>query len=186
MKQVVAQLTFEARKSPDVNQSSGVSVRVTINNYETLIANAERRAVKLGENEIVPRICDLQATASSMLGKVEFEYAGDDRDDAPPFDRLLNRAVLAIFDRSVPVDRLKKVIDYFEGGWGVEVSDMMRAEEYLEGIRGIPGLREAIGELGAFESPALMAAATEFVLEGLHLHRKLNKDREGGRSTYRA
>jgi magnesium chelatase subunit I len=186
MKQVVAQLTFEARKSPDVNQSSGVSVRVTINNFETLIANAERRAVKLGEKEIVPRICDLQATASSMLGKVEFEYGGDDRDDAPPFDRLLNRAVLAIFDRSVPIDRLKKVVEYFEGGWGVEVSDMMRAEEYLEGIRAIPGLREAIGELGAFESPALMAAATEFVLEGLHLHRKLNKDREGGRSTYRA
>jgi len=79
-----------------------------------------------------------------------------------------------------------KVIEYFEGGWGVEVSDMMRAEEYLEGIRAIPGLREAIEGIGAFESPALMASATELVLEGLHLHQKLNKDREGGRTTYRA
>ncbi|HZR83108.1 MAG TPA: magnesium chelatase [Candidatus Binatia bacterium] len=186
MKAIVAQLTFEARRSPDVNQSSGVSVRVTLNNYETLIANAERRAIRLAEAEIVPRVCDLHAIGASMLGKLELEYGGDERDDATPLERLLNRAIIAVFDRNVTLDRLKRVIEYFEGGWGVEVSDMMRADEYLEGIRGIPGLREAIEELGAFESPALMAAATEFLLEGLHLHQKLNKDREGGRTTYRA
>jgi len=186
MKAILAQLTFEARRSPDVNQSSGVSVRVTLNNFETLIANAERRAVRLGESEIVPRLCDLHAIGASTLGKLELEYGGDDRDEAPPIERLVNRAVLAVFDRSVEIDRLRKVIEYFEGGWGVEVSDMMRAEEYLEGIRAIPGLREAIDGIGAFESPALMAAATELVLEGLHLHQKLNKDREGGRTTYRA
>jgi magnesium chelatase subunit I len=61
----------------------------------------------------------------------------------------------------------------------------MRAEDYLEGIRQIPGLREGVAMLGAFESPGLMAAAIEFVLEGLHLHQKLNKDRAGGRYTYR-
>lgn len=186
MKAILAQLTFEARRSPDVNQSSGVSVRVTLNNFETLIANAERRAVRLGESEIVPRISDLHAIGASMLGKLELEYGGDDRDDATPVERLVNRAVLAVFDRSADVDRLRKVIEYFEGGWGVEVSDGMRAEEYLEGVRAIPGLREAIEGIGAFESPALMAAATELVLEGLHLHQKLNKDREGGRTTYRA
>ena len=115
-----------------------------------------------------------------------FEFPIPERDEATPIERLVNRAVLAVFDRSVEIDRLRKVIEYFEGGWGVEVSDMMRAEEYLEGIRAIPGLREAIDGIGAFESPALMAAATELVLEGLHLHQKLNKDREGGRTTYRA
>ena len=71
-------------------------------------------------------------------------------------------------------------------GWGVEVSDQMAPEEYLEGIRHIPGLREGVALLGAFESPALMATAIEFVLEGLHLHQKLNKDRSGGRYAYRA
>jgi magnesium chelatase subunit I len=186
MKEIVAQLTFEARSASEVNQSSGVSVRVTINNYETLISNAERRAVKLGEREIVPRISDLHSLAASTLGKLELEYAGEDKSDAHPLERLVNRAVLARFDAVMRIDRLKKVIEYFEGGWGVEVSDMMRAEEYLEGIRGIPGLREAIDELGPFETPALMASATEFVLEGLHLHQKLNKDSEGGRVTYRA
>jgi magnesium chelatase subunit I len=62
----------------------------------------------------------------------------------------------------------------------------MKAEEYLDGVRAIPGLREAIRILGGVESPGFIAAATEFVLEGLHLHQKLNKDREGGRHTYRA
>jgi magnesium chelatase subunit I len=185
MKSIVAQLTFEARASHEVNQSSGVSVRVTLNNYETLIANAERRAVRLGENEIVPRVSDLHAVSASMLGKLEFEYTGEERADAAPLERLLNRAVLAVFDRATSVERLSKVSEYFAAGWGVEVSDMMRAEEYLEGVRAIPGLREAIAEIGPFESPALMASATEFILEGLHLHQKLNKDTEGGRVTYR-
>ena len=186
VKAIIAQLTFEARQSSEVNQSSGVSVRVTLNNYETVIANAERRAVRLGENEIVPRISDLHAVSASMMGKLELEYTGDDRATEAPLERLMNRAILAVFDRSIAIDRLGKVSEYFANGWGVEVSDRMRAEEYLEGIRAIPGLREAIDDLGSFESPALMAAAAEFVFEGLHLHQKLNKDIEGGRTTYRS
>jgi magnesium chelatase subunit I len=187
MKEIVARITFEARRSPDVNQASGVSVRMTLNNYETLIANAERRAARLGESEIVPRPCDLHALAASMLGKLEMEHSGDDRgDETASLERLVNRAVLAVFDGTTTVDRLRRVAEYFEGGGGVEVSDGMRADEYMEGVREIPGLREAIAEMGPFESPALVASATEFLLEGLHLHQKLNKDTEGGRATYRA
>ncbi len=66
----------------------------------------------------------------------------------------------------------------------MEVSDQMGAQDYLEGIKEIPGLKEAIKSLGIQESPTLMASATEFVLEGLHLHQKLNKEIEGGRVTY--
>ena len=187
MKEIVARITFDARRSPDVNQASGVSVRMTLNNYETLIANAERRAARLGESEIVPRPCDLHALAASMLGKLEMEHSGDDRgDETASLERLVNRAVLAVFDGTTTVDRLRRVAEYFEGGGGVEVSDGMRADEYMEGVREIPGLREAIAEMGPFESPALVASATEFLLEGLHLHQKLNKDTEGGRATYRA
>ena len=186
MKEVVAQLTFEARASNEINQSSGVSVRVTINNYESLISNAEKRAVRAGEREIVPRLTDLHAILASTAGKIELEYAGEDRKEEEIIERLINRAVLKVWDKSLKVDALKRVVEHFEAGWGVEVSDRMRADEYLDGIRQIPGLREAVSELGPFESPGLMAAATEFVLEGLHLHQKLNKDREGGRYTYRA
>src|SRR5690348_10808712 len=186
MKEIVAHLTFEARGSNEINQSSGVSVRVTINNYESLLSNAEKRAVRLGEREIVPRLSDLHSILASTAGKIELEYVGEDKREDDLIDRLINRAVLKVWDKYLKIEQLKKVTDHFESGWGVEVSDQMRAEDYLEGIRQIPGLHEGVGLLGPFESPGLMAAAIEFVLEGLHLHQKLNKDREGGRSTYRA
>ena len=186
MKEIVAHLTFEARGSNEINQSSGVSVRVTINNYESLLSNAEKRSVRLGEREIVPRLTDLHSILASTAGKIELEYVGEDKREDDLIDRLINRAVLKVWDKYLKVEGLKKVTEHFEAGWGVEVSDRMRAEEYLEGIRQIPGLREAVAQLGPFESPGLMAAAIEFVLEGLHLHQKLNKDRAGGRYTYRA
>jgi magnesium chelatase subunit I len=186
IKEVLAQITMEARESNEINQASGVSVRVTINNYESLLANAEKRAVRCGEREIVPRLTDLHAVLSSTAGKIELEYAGEEKKAGYLIDRLTNRAVLKVFDRVVPVDSLKRVVEYFEGGGGVEVSDRMPAADYLEGIRGIPGLREAIMALGPFESPALMAAASELILEGLHVHRKLNKERAGGRTVYKS
>src|SRR5437867_2273335 len=186
VKEIVAQLTFEARGSNEINQSSGVSVRVTINNYESLLSNAEKRAVRTGEREIVPRLSDLPSVLASMAGKIELEYVGEDKKDGDLIDRLINRAVIKVWDKYLKVEALKKVTEHFEAGWGVEVSDQMGSEEYLEGTRHIPGLREGVALLGAFESPALMATAIEFVLEGLHLHQKLNKDRAGGRYAYRA
>jgi magnesium chelatase subunit I len=185
MKEVIAQLTMEARASNEINQSSGVSVRVTINNYESLLSNAEKRSVRRGEREIVPRLTDLHSLLASTAGKIELEYVGEDKREEDLIDRLINRAVLKVWDKYLQVEALKRVTEHFEAGWGVEVSDQMRGEEYLEGIRHIPGLREGVAMLGAFESPGLMAAAIEFVLEGLHLHQKLNKDRTGGRYTYR-
>jgi len=186
VKEIIAQLTFEARGSNEINQSSGVSVRVTINNYETLLSNAEKRAIRTGEREIVPRLTDFHAVLASTAGKIELEYAGEDKKEEELIERLISRAVLKVWDKYLKVEALRRVIEHFEAGWGVEVSDQMRAEEYLEGIRQIPGLREGVALLGTFESPGLMAAAIEFVLEGLHLHQKLNKDREGGRYAYRA
>jgi magnesium chelatase subunit I len=186
IKEIVAQMTFEARASNEINQASGVSVRVSINNYESLLSNAEKRAVRVGEREIVPRISDLHSVFASTAGKIELEYAGEDKKEEDLIDRLLNRALLKVWDKYLQVDALKRVTDHFESGWGVEVSDQMRSEDYLEGIRQIPGLREGVALLGSFESPALMATAIEFVLEGLHLHQKLNKNRDGGRYTYRA
>jgi magnesium chelatase subunit I len=186
LKEVLAQLTMEARACSEINHSSGVSVRITINNYESILSNAEKRSLRLHEPEIVPRLTDLPSLFASTAGKIELEYAGEDAKEEEIIERLLNRAIQKVFDKYVKIDDLKKVIDYFEGGWGVEVSDAMRAEEYLEGIRAIPGLREGILALGPFESPGLMAAAAEFLLEGLHLHQKLNKEQEGGRYVYRA
>jgi len=187
LKEIVAQMTMEARASNEINQASGVSVRVTINNYETLVSNAEKRALRTGEVEVVPRLSDLPAVAASTVGKLELEYGGEDKGEGDLIERLINRAVLKIWDKYLTFEGCERVVQHFESGWGVEVSDRMRADEYQEGLRQIPGLREAVARLvGPVESPGLLAAATELVLEGLHLHQKLNRDREGGRTSYRA
>jgi magnesium chelatase subunit I len=186
MKEILAQITFEARASNEINQSSGVSVRVTINNLESAMANAEKRAIRTNENEIVPRISDLHSLYASTAGKLELEYAGEDKKDDDLIERLINRSVLKVFDRYLKLEDLKPVITYFEEGWGVEVSDSASSSEYLDALREVPGLREVVEQLGVFESPGLMATASELIFEGLHLHQKLNKDRQGGRFAYHA
>ena len=184
VKQILAQVTFEARASTEINQASGVSVRVTINNYESVLSNAEKRAVRLGETEVVPRLSDLHALYASTAGKIEIEYAAEERSESDVIERLVNRAILAVFDEQLKLDDLAPVIAHFEAGWGVEVSDAMPAQDYLEGVEKIPGLREAVHRLGPYESPGFIAAASELIFEGLHLHQKLNREREGGRFTY--
>jgi magnesium chelatase subunit I len=186
LKDIIAQITFEARASNEINQSSGVSVRVTINNFESVLSNAEKRAVINGENEIVPRLSDLHSLYASTAGKIELEYVGEDKKEDDLIERLINRAVLKVFDRYLKLDDLKKIITYFEQGWGVEVSDRAPSSEYMEPLREVTGLREGIALLGPFETPGLMAAASEFIFEGLHLHQKLNKERQGGRFAYHA
>ncbi len=184
IKEILAQLTFEARESSEVNQASGVSVRATINNYESVLSNAEKRAIRVGENEIVPRISDLHSVHASMNGKIEVEYAAEESTADDIVDRLLDRAVLAVFDRRVSVDDLGSVVEHFESGWGAEVGDELRSEDYADGVKHIPGLRDAIYKLGPIESPGFIAAASEFVFEGLHLKEKLNRTRERGRTSY--
>ena len=186
LKDILGQITFEARGSNEINQSSGVSVRVTINNFESVISNAEKRSIINNENEIVPRLSDLHSLYASTAGKIELEYVGEDKKEDDLIERLINRAVLKVFDRYLKLDDLKKVIGYFEQGWGVEVSDRAPSSDYTEPLREVAGLREAIAMLGPFETPGLMAAASEFIFEGLHLHQKLNKDRQGGRFAYHA
>jgi magnesium chelatase subunit I len=186
LKEILAQVTFEARASNEINQTSGVSVRVTINNLESLISNAEKRAVRNGDAEIVPRLSDLHSLYASTAGKLELEYVGEDKKEDDLIERLVNRAVLKIFDHYLKLDDLKRVSTYFEEGWGVEVSDNSPASDYMDALREVPGLREAVDQLGAFETPGLMATASEFIFEGLHLHQKLNKERQGGRFSYHA
>ena len=184
MKEILGHLTFEARKSNEINQSSGVSVRVTINNFESMISNAEKRALRCKESEIVPRVSDLHSLLASTNGKIEMEYVGEDKKEDDLVEKLINRSIVKVFDQYFNLNSLQKVVEYFNSGWGVEVSDQMAAQDYLEDIKEIPGLKEAIRTLGIQESPSLMASATEFVFEGLHLHQKLNKEMEGGRVTY--
>jgi magnesium chelatase subunit I len=115
----------------------------------------------VGENEIVPRITDLPSLFASTAGKIELEYVGEDKKEEDLVERLINHAVLKVFDRYLKIDDLKSIIAYFGQGWGVEVSDRAPSAEYLEPLREVPGLREAVERLGPFETPGLMAVASE-------------------------
>ncbi len=184
IKELLAQITFEARGSGEINQSSGVSVRVTINNCEAVIGNAEKRAVINGESEVVPRLCDFHALYASTAGKLELEYTGDDRRGEELLGRLLDRAVQKVFDRHFKLDELKPVVAYFENGQAVEVSDRTAARECLERLSAVTGLSEAVARLERDESPGVCAAGAELLLEGLYLHHKLRKEQRGGRLAY--
>lgn len=184
LKEIIAQFTFEARACAEINQASGVSVRMTINNYESVISNAEKRAVRLREPEIVPRLSDLHAICASSAGKFEPEYSGEARPESELVGRLLDRAVLQAFDARWKVEDLAALCVYFQQGGGVEVSDHTAGAEYMEVVRGIPGLGDAVRACVPDESPRFVAAAIELVLAGLHLHQKLNCDVHGGRLTY--
>ena len=167
MKDILAQITFEARASNEINQTSGVSVRVTINNFESMISNAEKRAIINGENEIVPRISDLHSLYASTAGKLELEYAGEDKKEDDLIERLVNRAVLKVFDRYMKLEDLKRVINYFEEGWGVEVSDSVAGRPNISTrCAKCPDCAKRSSQLGAFESPGLMATGERIHFRG--------------------
>jgi magnesium chelatase subunit I len=183
MKEIIAEITRLARRSPDVNQRSGVSVRASIADYESLLANAMRRSIKLSEDEVVPRITDLPYIVPAISGKVELETVEDGREDQI-IEKLIQGAVVAVFNRNFNVGELEEVVARFKSGISVEVSDTHPSAEYVRIVRQVDGLDRAVQKLGG-GSPAQEAAAVEFVLEGLHLNKRLNKDRVSGKAQYR-
>jgi magnesium chelatase subunit I len=184
IKQIVAEITHLARKHPDISQRSGVSVRVSINNYENVRSSALRRAILLGEKTAAPRISDLSALVASTAGKIELESVGEQQSDKI-IDRLIQGAVLSVFKGSFEVDEFANMLQLFENGQRMEAGPTMGSMEYVHQAGRIPQMREATNKLGAKGDPAVVASAVEFVLEGLHLSRKLNKDRHAGRTRYR-
>ncbi|HEX5416520.1 MAG TPA: magnesium chelatase [Chloroflexota bacterium] len=184
MKEIIAEITHLARRSPEVSQRSGVSARVSICNYESLVSSALRRAVRLNEKMVVPRVSDLSAVVASTQGKIELETIGDAREEKV-VEKLINGAILAVFNRHCSVGEFEGLLARFERGFNVEVGEGMSAERYVRLCHELPELRTAVGRLGGPGDPGVVASSVEFVLEGLHLNRKLNKDRSAGKTRYR-
>jgi magnesium chelatase subunit I len=183
--EVVATLSHLARQSPHINQSSGVSVRLTVANQETLVANALRRALRHGETDVVPRVSDLESLAASTAGKVEIESMEEGRDEEIVAN-LVSAAVLTVFKERLPLESLRDVLDAFDGETVVDAGDDVPSAEYAQLVDTIPALREPVRTLiGDDESPAAVASGVEFVLEGLHLSKRLNKEAVGARAVYR-
>jgi magnesium chelatase subunit I len=180
MLELVAEASALARRSPEISQRSGVSVRVSVANLEVLSAAALKRAVRLGETAGAARISDLPALVASTAGKIELETLGDEVAEERVVDRLLARAVQNVFHRHLDIEELDELVDAFDGGLAIETGELVASSRYLRWLREVPGLADAVSRLGVDESPAVVASAVEFVLEGLHLHRRLNKDRLAG------
>ncbi len=184
MTEIVATISHLARQSPHINQASGVSVRLTVSNEETLVANATRRALRLGESDVVPRVSDLEALASSTAGKVEIEAIEEGR-DAQIVEQLMKAAVLTVFKDRFAIDELRGVLDAFDEGTVVNAGEDVGANDYAQLVTSIPALRDPVRRLTDDESPAALAGAVELILEGLHLSKRLNKEAVGARATYR-
>ncbi|HEX3246654.1 MAG TPA: magnesium chelatase [Chloroflexota bacterium] len=179
IKEILAEITHLARRSSDISQRSGVSVRVTICNYETVLSAALKRSIRLREAQVTPRVSDLTSLVTSTAGKIELDSVGEGSEEKV-IDKLVQRAVLNVFNRHLNVTEMQELIQSFDRGLHIEVAPDMPSLEYMAQASEVAGLSPAIGHLGAAGNPASVASAMEFVLEGLHLSRKLNKDRTQG------
>jgi magnesium chelatase subunit I len=185
--EVLAELVRLLRDSPDVNQRSGVSVRFTIGAHETLVAGAVRRAARSGSGLAVPRVVDLRAVLPAALGRIEFDLL-DEGGELDVVDLALRRAVLTVWRRHLGGEDLRGLVDRFEEGLTVETGDLTSGRDLLGAFGDrVDGLARwttrlgepAPGEGGAWDAvddAEVAASVAEFVLEGLHLGRRINRD----------
>jgi magnesium chelatase subunit I len=183
---IIVQASHLARRSPMLNQRSGVSVRLTIANYESVVANALRRSLRTHEDEVVPRISDLSAAVASTQGKIEVEALEEGREHEV-IAQLLAAATLLVFRESVALPEAGEIIEAFEGEVVAHTGDDLASSTYLELLAQVPALEPPTRRIAGDEaSAAEMASSLEFLLEGLHLTKRLNKDASGARALYRS
>ena len=182
LKEVLAEFTAQLRHSPKINQRSGVSVRYSIGNLETLMAGALRRAVLAGEPVAVPRPLELWTVIDSSMGRIEFDTMEEGR-ERRILEVCLRAAIAEVFRRRLGGQDFGPWISRFDTGMVITSSDEQGAEEFLAQFGDVPELQETLLRLGLTEeSPAAAASAVEFALEGLHLARRVNKAGTGPRS----
>ncbi len=184
MKEIVAEMTHLARRSPHISQASGVSVRMSIGNYENLAANSVRRAVRLSESVAVPRVADLRFLTASTTGRVEIE-ALDEGKEEQVLDRIQRAAISSVFSRYFAAGQFENLVARFEEGEIVEVGEAMPASAYVRSLGDAPELTSALKRLQLPDRAEVKASVIEFLLEGLHLNKRLNKDELDGRALYR-
>jgi len=184
MKEIVAEITHHSRRSPHISQSSGVSVRMSIGNYENLVSNSIRRSVRLGESLAVPRVSDLQFLVASTAGRVEVE-ALDEGKEEQVLSRIQRSAVNTVFGRHFTAGQFEWLVQRFEEGASLEVGEATPASAYLKLLKDPADLQAATKRLGVPDRPEAQASVLELVLEGLHLNKRLNKDDLDGKVLYR-
>jgi magnesium chelatase subunit I len=199
LREVIEEVAVQARESEYVDQNSGVSARMTIALAETVVSNAERRAIKLGAIRAVARVCDLAAAVSAVSGKVELVLEGEQEGPLNVARHLVGRGLKSYFARTFPSafpkkrrgaqageglanSEYKDILEWFAAGHSVEVADDSTDEQFLEALDRVTGLRRVATRHMKPSGDAELAVAMEFLLEGLHQHSILTRDRVDGRS----
>ncbi len=182
VREIVEQLAFQARGDQHVDRRSGVSQRLPITAIENVVSNAERRAYLHGEPDVVPRVSDVLASLPSLTGKIELEYEGELKGAEQVASELVRQAVATVFDADSAALDTRSIIDWFNDGGEIDLSDTTPAAMLLDAVAAIPGVAEAIEGLGAGpDAPeSSRAAAADFLLEGLCALKRISRS-DGGR-----
>ncbi len=177
VREAVEELAFQARQDRRVDKRSGVSQRLPISVLESVVSNAERRALASGEPVAVPRITDLYAALSSMTGKLELEYEGELKGADQIGRELVRGAVSQVFDGHFPNTDMRQIVEWFDLGGSLDLSDLEAAADLVREARDVQGLLDIASRAGipADASPALVASAVDFVLEGLYAQKKISR-----------
>ncbi len=182
IREIVEQLAFLAREDKKVDKRSGVSQRLPISVLENVLSNAERRALRAGENMAVPRVLDIYAALPSITGKLELEYEGELKGGDNVARELIRTAVGKIYSNYFEGVNVSQIVQWFELGGSLKLDETMDSARMVKQLTGIQGLMEktaALG-LGASEPDPIRASAAEFILEGLYAHRRISRNEEMG------
>jgi magnesium chelatase subunit I len=185
MKEIIEQISICARKSKYVDHQSGVSARISIANYRTMVASARHRGVRLGERPAVPRISDLGHLVSSSLGKLELDMMGSQQmSERQVLEAIIAEAIGAVFKEYVEKAGLEEIANVFSKGVKIEVGDMLPSSHYAERLKRVPKAWEKAFEVNPSESEAVRASCVEFVLAGLYAGDRISRSQKHGRITY--
>jgi magnesium chelatase subunit I len=180
VKEAVEEVAFQARADQKIDKRSGVSQRLPISLLENVVSNAERRALLAGEATVVPRITDIYAAVPAITGKFELEYEGELRGADNVARDIIRAAVGNVFSGYYANADMRQVTEWFDLGGNLQIDDTLAAEELLGRARDVQGLRELAFTSGIDrKAPApVVAAAIDFVLEGLYAQKKISRSDE--------
>ena len=182
MREVVEEVAFQARADRKIDKRSGVSQRLPITTLELVTSNAERRALSHAEKVVVPRVSDLFAALPSITGKFELEYEGELRGAEQVARDLIRSSVGSVFTTLFDGVDTRKVVEWFDLGGTLPLSDTSSADDVIAQARGVQGLRELAEHTGLHPgaTSAVVASAIDFVLEGLCAQKKISRNEERG------
>ena len=185
MKELVEEVSRAARKSKYIDQQSGVSARLSIANYRTMVASARQRAAVLGEQPAVPRISDLGHIYASSLGKLELDMMGSHQmTERQVLDAVLAEALATVFNEYVDKHGLAEIAEIFSKGVKIEVGDMLPSSHYAALIKRVPPVWDKAFEVNASQDEAVRASCVEFVLAGLYTTDRISRSQQRGRIVY--